>query len=36
MIASLLLELDGFISGEHDDDDITLLTLTRTTTPGAM
>ena len=33
MIASLLLELDGFMSGEHDDD-ITLLTLTRATTPG--
>jgi serine phosphatase RsbU (regulator of sigma subunit) len=33
MIASLLLELDGFMSGERDDD-ITLLTLTRATTPG--
>jgi hypothetical protein len=28
MIASLLLELDGFVSGEHEDD-ITLLSLTR-------
>jgi serine phosphatase RsbU (regulator of sigma subunit) len=33
MISSLLVELDGFMSGEHDDD-ITLLTLTRATTPG--
>jgi serine phosphatase RsbU (regulator of sigma subunit) len=34
LIASLLAELDQFISCEHDDD-ITLLTLTRATTPVA-
>ena len=32
MIAALLAELDRFTSCEHDDD-ITLLTLTRTTIP---
>ena len=33
MIASLLTELDQFMSGEHDDD-ITLLGLTRATAPA--
>jgi serine phosphatase RsbU (regulator of sigma subunit) len=33
MIASLLTELDHFMSGEHDDD-ITLLGLTRATAPA--